>query len=245
MRPLRPALAAVLAAFAAAAPLHAQLLYGRVTDAVDGDGVTAAQVAALDSTGATAAWTLSGRDGRFELRLPAGGSFRLHVRRVGFRDGISPAVAIGGDDRVGVDLGLRAEVFQLDALEARARLTPPFRDRRARGFFARMDRGRGLFYTAEQIAEMDGRHPTDVITHQAGISVQRGRLWMGGDRRGCSPRLYIDGFYRPGEFLENELKAGDIWGIEIYRHAWEIPSELPRGDMVGSCGIVMIWTAYS
>ncbi|HEX6371166.1 MAG TPA: carboxypeptidase-like regulatory domain-containing protein [Longimicrobium sp.] len=228
-----------------AAPAGAQTLYGRVTDAVDGSGVTAAQVAAVDSTGATAAWTLSGRDGRFELELPAGGSFRLHVHRVGFRDGISPAVAIAQGDRMGVDLSLRAEAFRLQGIEARVRVTPPFRDRRARGFYERMDRGRGLFYTAEQIAGLNRVHPTEVITYYAGINVVNGRLWMGGDRRGCSPALYIDGHYRPGEFLDNELEPGDIWGIEIYRYAWEIPNDLPRDDMAGTCGIVMIWTSHS
>lgn len=245
MRLLRRSLAALLLAAAAAAPAHAQTLYGRVTDAVDGDGITVAQVSALDSTGATVAWTLSGRDGRFELQLPAAGSFRLHVHRTGFRDGISPAVAIAQGDRMGVDLSLRMEAFRLEGIEARARVTPPFRDRRGRGFYDRMDRGRGTFYTAEQIAEFDGKHATQVITHKAGVTLRGGTLWMGGDRRGCSPRLYIDGFPRPGEFLDHALEPGDIWGIEIYRWAWEIPPGLPRTDMAGTCGIVMIWTAHS
>lgn len=246
MRTLRlPPFAALFILLATAVPARAQTLYGRVTDAVDGSGVTAAQVAAVDGTGATVSWTMSGRDGRFELRLPSGGSYRLHVRRLGFRDGISPVVAIGDGDRMGVDLSMRADAFQLQAIEARTRVTPPFRDSRARGFFERMDRGRGIFYTAEEIAEMGVSHPMQALTFAAGVTIQRGQLWMGGDRRGCSPRLYVDGFYRPGEFFSNELEPGDIWGIEIYRHAWEIPAEPPRDDMIGTCGIVMIWTAHS
>lgn len=235
----------LLTIFITAVPAAAQTLYGRVTEAVDGSAVTAAQVSAVDSTGATVAWTLTGREGRFELRLPAGGTYRLHVHRIGYRDGISPVVAVAGGDRMGVDLSLRAQAFQLDTIQAQARVTPPFRDRRARGFYERMDRGRGIFYTAEQIAEMGVDHPMEAITYAAGVTIQRGRLWMGGDRRGCSPRVYVDGFYRPGEFFDNELEPGDIWGIEIYRHAWEIPAGLPRDDMAGTCGIVMIWTSFS
>lgn len=246
MRTLRLSLLpALLFLLATTFPAGAQTLYGRVTDAVDGGGVTAAQVAAVDLTGATVTWTMSRRDGRFELRLPAGGSYRLYVRRVGYRDGLSGKVAISDGDRMGVDLSLRAEAFQLEAIEARTRVTPPFRDARARRFFERMERGRGIFYTAEEIAEMGVKSPAEALTYAAGVSIRRGRLWMGGDRRGCSPRLYVDGYYRPGEFFDDELEPGDIWGIEIYRHAAEIPSDLPRDDMIGTCGIVMIWTAHS
>ncbi|HEX2207043.1 MAG TPA: hypothetical protein VHG93_05125, partial [Longimicrobium sp.] len=47
MRTLRlPAFAALFILLATAVPARAQTLYGRVTDAVDGSGVTAAQVAA-------------------------------------------------------------------------------------------------------------------------------------------------------------------------------------------------------
>ena len=245
MRPIRLALAALLLAVFAAAPAAAQILHGRVTDAVDGSPVAAAQVAALDSSGATAAWTLSRRDGSYELKLPLGGAFRLHVSRLGFGSGISPTVSIVTGDRMGVDLSLRPDVVKLEGMEAVARVTPPFRDARARNFFERMDRGRGTFFTAEQIAEMNRPRTTDVITYNAGVTMRRGRVWMGGDRRGCSPTIYVDGYRKPGVLLDDALAPSDVWGIEIYRSSMEIPNDLPRDDMLGNCGVIMIWTLHS
>lgn len=246
MRPLRLLSCCALLSFVLATPAPAQVLYGRVTDAADDAPVAAAQVAALDSAGATATWAMSGRDGRFELRLPAGGSFRLHVSRVGFRDGVSPPVTVQRGDRMGVDLALRTDVVRLEAVEARSRVTPPFRDRRARGFFERMDRGRGWFYTPEQIAQMNRPRTSEVITRDAGITMRGTRPWVGGNRRGCSPTIYIDGFRKPRDIpLDDLIAPTAIWGIEVYRYSWEIPSDLPRDDMVGTCGVIMIWTAHS
>lgn len=235
----------LLLPLAVAAPAAAQVLYGRVTDAADGTPVAAAQVVALDSAGTAAVWALSGRDGRFELRLAEGGAFRLHVSRVGFRDEVSPGFAIAPRERREMDMSLRTDVVRLEAVEARSRVTPPFRDPRARGFFDRMQRGRGWFYTPEQIIQLNRRRTTDLLTTYAGISLRRGRLWLGGDRRGCSPTIYIDGVRRPTVLLDDALAPGDIWGIEIYQHPWEIPSDLPRDDMVANCGVVMIWTPHS
>ncbi|HEX6371165.1 MAG TPA: carboxypeptidase-like regulatory domain-containing protein [Longimicrobium sp.] len=246
MRPPRLVrLSALLFALLAAAPAAAQTLHGRVTDAVDGTPVAAALVAALDSAGATVAWTLSRRDGGYELKLPAGGAVRLHVSRVGFGDGVSPAIAIVGGDRMGVDLSLRRDAVRLEGVEAVARVTPPFRDTRARGFYERMDRGRGMFYTAEQIVEMNRPRTTEVITYRAGVTMRRGKVWLGGDRRGCTPIIYIDGFRKSGVLLDDALAPSDIWGIEIYRNSFEIPNELPRDDMSGNCGVIMIWTLHS
>lgn len=246
MRTFRPAwLAALTAALVLSAPAGAQTLTGRIVDAADGSGVTVAQVLAVDSAGTVAAWTLSRREGRFELRLPDGGSYRLHVQRVGYDDTITPEVAVGARQSRELDVSLRAKAVQLEGIEAKVLVTPPFRDRRALGFYDRMVRGRGTFYTAEEIAGMNRRRLTDVITYKAGISVRRGRLWVGGDRRGCTPTVYLDGFRRSSDFLDDALSPGDVWGIEIYRYGSEIPTTLQRDDITSNCGVVMIWTPHS
>lgn len=242
MRPSRPALLAAAFVLLCAAPAAAQTLDGRVTDAADGTPVATAQVVALDDAGEVAAYTVSGNDGRYELRLPGPGAFRLRVSRIGFAQGISQPVTLAEGDRVSVDLGLGASSLVLDAVELR--ITPPFRDQRARGFYERMARGSGRFYTAEQIAGMNCSRTTDVLTYYAGVQMWNGKVWLGGDRRGCSPAIYIDGFRRREVNLDDALAPGDIWGVEIYQYAWQIPAALPRDDN-GTCGIVMIWTLHS
>jgi hypothetical protein len=235
-----------LASILAAAPAKAQTLYGRVTDAADGSPVAAALVTALDGVGGEAARVVSGPDGRYELPLPAAGAYRVQVSRIGFRTGISPAVAIGEGERMGVDLGLRTDAVRLEEIEAQSRVTPPFRDSRARGFYERMDHGRGMYYTPEQIARLDRPRASELITTNAGVGMRGGRVWLGGDNRGCMPWVYVDGFRKPRDIpLDDLIAASAIWGIEIYRYAFEIPNDLPRDDLTANCGVVMIWTRHS
>jgi Carboxypeptidase regulatory-like domain len=246
MRPLRHLITALLLTLASTLPARTQVLYGRVTDAADGSPVSGAQVTALGAEGATVASAVSGADGRYELVLPAAGGVRLRVSRLGFRIGISPAVTVGEGERMGVDLALRQDALRLEAVEATARTTPPFRDPRALGFFERMDRGRGRYYTPEQIIRLNRNRTSELITTYAGISMSRGRVWMGGNARGCFPTVYIDGFRKPHDISLDDLITPDrIWGIEIYRYSFDIPNNLPRDGMGSTCGIIMIWTRNS
>ncbi|HEV3051988.1 MAG TPA: carboxypeptidase-like regulatory domain-containing protein [Longimicrobium sp.] len=244
-----PLLLASVFALAAATPADAQVLYGRVTDAADGANVAAAQISALDAAGTTVASTVSGTDGRFELPLPAAGSFRVSVTRIGFRTGVSPVVAVGEGERIGMDLALRTDAVQMEAVQAEARVTPPFRDARARGFYDRMDAGMGEYMTREQIVARDAGQASDLLRSMPRVSFRGGirstGLWLGGAAAGCAPALYIDGFrrvLRPNERLDDVLDVRQIWGIEVYRYGSEIPSELPRD---GRCGAVVIWTLNS
>jgi hypothetical protein len=260
MHPLRlPLLVASVFALAAAAPANAQVLYGRVTDAADGAHVAAALISALDPSGTTVASTISGTDGRFDLQLPAAGAFRVYVTRIGFRTGISPMVTVGEGERIGVDLALRAGAVELEAVQAQTRATPPFRDARARGFFDRMDRGMGHYMTREQIVARGAGHASELLRSMPGVrfhgGIQSTGLWVGGHGPrvrggvsallGCAPTLYIDGFLRvlrPEERLDDVVDVRQIWGIEVYRFGSDIPSELPRQDMIGNCGAIVIWT---
>jgi hypothetical protein len=238
--------AVLVLAVTAAGPAAAQVFQGRITDAADGSPVAAAYVSALDGTGAAVAGTASGLDGRFELPLPAAGAYRLRVSRVGYRTGTSPAVTIAQGDRMDVDLSLRTDAVQMEAVQATGRVTPPFRDQRARRFFERMDRGRGRYISPEQVQEMDAARTPDMLRTIPGLSFSSGLgsagLRLGGRQRGCTPTLYIDG-YRftpyPGWRLDDHVASPDVWAIEVYPYATDIPPDLPRES--GRCGIVMIW----
>jgi hypothetical protein len=255
-----PLLLAFVFALTAAAPAGAQVLYGRVTDAADGARVAAALISVVDEAGNPVANTISGTDGSYDLPLPAGGSVRVYVSRIGFRTGISPEVVVGEGERIGVDLALRPDAVQMEALQAQARITPAFRDRRALGFYDRMDDGMGRYLTREQIVARGAHTTSELLRDIPGIHFAGGarstNLWMGGNvlRRpgtgslgGCTPFVYIDGFlqklgHRP---LDDFVEPSEIWGIEVYRYAYEIPSELPRQAMLGNCGAIVIWTLDS
>ena len=247
IHPLLRAAVLVLALLAGmgGSPAAAQVFQGRVTDAADGSPVAAASVSALDGAGAAVASTAAGAtDG--SSSLPAAGAYRLRVSRVGYRTGTSPEITVAGGDRMDVDLSLRADAVQMEAVEATGRVTPPFRDQRARGFFERMDRGRGRYVSPEQVQEMDAAHTSDMLRTIPGLSFSTGLgsagLRVGGPRLGCHPVLYIDGHRfapYPGWRLDDHVASADVWAIEVYPYATDIPHDLPRG--VGRCGIVMIW----
>jgi hypothetical protein len=156
---------------------------------------------------------------------------------------------VGEGDRLGLDLALRAEAVQLEAVQAQSRVTPPFRDQRARGFFNRMDRGMGHYITREQIRARGLVYTSDLLRTVPELGFRGGSvssgLWFGGGRRGCAPTLYIDGHRKileADERLDDLVAPANIWGIEIYRYGSEIPAELPRENLIGNCGAVVIWT---
>lgn len=77
-------LAIVLAlSVALAGPARAQTVAGELVDAA-GAPVSAARIVLLTADGTTAASALSDRDGRFVLRGPAAGEYRLRAERIGY-----------------------------------------------------------------------------------------------------------------------------------------------------------------
>jgi hypothetical protein len=148
----------------------------------------------------------------------------------------------------------------MDAVEARARVTPEFRDARARGFYDRMDAGMGRYLTREQIVARNAARTSDLLRGIPGVDFAGGSRstipWLGGNRRrhgsgtlgACMPFLYIDGYLRVlrgNERLDDIVDPSEVWGIEVYRYASDIPSELPRRGMAGNCGAIVIWTVNS
>jgi hypothetical protein len=242
------ALTLLVCALFAAAPARAQVLYGRVLDARDGWPIDAAAVAAVDSGGVVVASMFSRPNGRYELRLPRAGSFRIRVERLGYTPGLSPAVSVAVGDSMGVDLSLRAAAVALDSVEVEARRIPNFRDARARTFYQRMDRGRGRYISPERVQELNRPFTSDLLRTIPGVAFSRGLnssgLRFGNGSRSCTPLVYIDGErFRPypGWRLDSHVRAADVWAIEVYRYAEDIPPELPR-EMDTRCGAVVIWT---
>jgi hypothetical protein len=167
---------------------------------------------------------------------------------------------VGEGERIGVDLALRTAAVQLDAVEAQARVTPAFRDARARRFYDRMDTGMGRFLTREQILARNASRTSDLLRGVPGVRFSGGSRatvpWVGGNAAptggygtllGCMPVVYIDGIRVQvwGRRLDDLVEPGEIWGIEVYRHGSDIPSELPRASVIRNCGAIVIWTVNS
>jgi hypothetical protein len=95
-------LAALVSCLAVAvrAPAGAQMVRGSVVDSATTRPIGDFTVQLIDSTGTGVAAALAQPGGRFSLRAPAAGTYRLRVLRIGFRRTQTPAFHVGAGETV-------------------------------------------------------------------------------------------------------------------------------------------------
>lgn len=171
----------------------------------------------------------------------------LTVRRIGYQVQFVRVSLINGEgDNVRVTMyaePLRLPQMDIEAPEKR---NPFFVD-----FDKRRERGIGTYITAEQIARLNTSYPSDAFRSLAGMrlirvnggtgvrftSTQGMRNARGGE---CQPTIWVDGQAAPGMEID-EIRAGDIHGIEIYRGTSTTPHQFATGN-TANCGAIVVWT---
>jgi hypothetical protein len=78
-------------------------------------------VIATDSRGATAARSLTGESGRYDLKLPGAGRYDVRVLRIGFRPTIVPAFDIGASETKDLPIVLRGEAIVLTPVKVQGK----------------------------------------------------------------------------------------------------------------------------
>jgi len=78
----------------------AQIVRGSVVDSATSRVIDDFTVQLIDSSGTSVAAALAQPGGRFTLRAPAAGSYRLRVLRIGFRRTQTPAFRVGAEETV-------------------------------------------------------------------------------------------------------------------------------------------------
>ena len=118
-------------------------------------------------------------------------------------------------------------------------------DKSLAGFYDRRKRGFGRFYT---LADLD-RHAAgspDALLLESGVQVRcrLGRcLPIGFDgARSCVMSLFLDGMRMPADYLST-VRLDELAGVEVYKHALEVPPEFWSGSR-GACGVVVMWSRY-
>jgi hypothetical protein len=201
--------------------LHAQaVIKGRVVDSETGHPVAGATVTLRKGNKTYTVDSL----GRFEARDLATGEIQLLVQKVGF----APA-----DYRVRVNDAGEYEV------KARAEQVMS----RYSDFEARRQRGMGAFLRWDQLTDEKFSSVGDALRTIRGVRIQchqetfECRAIMARSPQ-CQPVWVIDGM-EAGSFNEN-TPIRDVYGIEVYRGAGEIPGEY--GGSNAACGVIVIWT---
>jgi hypothetical protein len=209
---------------------------GQVVEQGTGTPVFGARVTLVGTTKAAT----SDSAGRFGFQGLTAGLYVVQVSDIGFTKGIYQ-LEIGDGEAVSRVFELTPRTYGLEPLtvEARRRL----QSRRYEEFNQRMARGLGTFITADQIAKRDPSNVMDMLRTVRGVRAECAAsdciVKFSGQPTGCQPKYVLDGMPSDSRIAQS-LSPRDMYGIEVYRGASEIPAEY--GGIDAACGVIVIWT---
>jgi hypothetical protein len=237
-------LAALALASADEAAAQAGVLAGVVIDDSSGAVIGGAQVHLLAAAGDRVLETrVASARGEFAFPIRRRGEYRLRASSGGFREVITPKVAMEPRDSVGVEVRLREGIVLLTLMVSvpgpeRRRLSPGldnYRHRQRNGVG-------GRFITRDQVQARNPSRVTDMLS-QAGFIVAGSMLYL--PRTRCAPLFFMDGVQmtRRGQNpfdVINSVHPEDVEGIEIYSGRSTMPAEF--GSPGAECGVIAVWT---
>lgn len=219
---------------------HAQLIQGTVLEDPSGQPIAGAAVHFLDSTDGILGETFSDDDGRFVVRLPAPGTYRLTVSRMGYAPGRSELFLVGPDDEPSVEIYLSVEPVPMDSLEVVGESRAPQLE--LVGFYKRMEKGYGHFILREEIDRRSAGRVTDLFFGLPFARVVRvNAVEYAVTMRGCGkPTIVLDGMVIGDGGLNELVHPSNIEAIETYPGPAGVPVQY--GGLRGPCGAILIWT---
>ena len=235
-RILAPALLALAATVGPAAGLAQGTLRGRVIDSEMGTPLAGATV----RIGNSGPVVKTDSAGAFEAQNVTAGVIAIEIRQIGFEPGTF-------DIRIPTS-GVVQGVFPLDfngfelpavVVEARAAaLVPRYTD-----FERRRNLRLGAYLRWDELKKGGYSSIGDALRTVRGVRIQcdqaRFECFAVMVRTpNCQPTWWVDGI-EVHSFHENTA-IRDVYGIEVYRGAGEIPAEFGGSD--AGCGVIVVWT---
>ena len=210
-------------------------LKGRVVDSELGDPLPGALIRIRKAPGLT-----TDSLGQFEARELAGGEVEVAIDLVGY----TPAsfrfsLPLTGDVERTFALEFTGHRLPDAVVRARAeRLMPRYSD-----FENRRVRGLGAYFRWDELKTGGFNSVGDALRTVRGVRIRCNQqtfecFAMMVRAPQCQPTWWIDGM-RVRSFHEN-TSIRDIYGIEIYRGAGEIPGEF--AGSTAACGVIVMWT---
>ena len=184
----------------------------------------------------------SGAGGEFLFAKASAGPMMIHVRRIGFLPESATVNVLAGTT-INAEFTLRRLVVALTpvVITGRREITG-----RMAGFYQRMSRGHGHFFTREQVDKRNPANMTDLFRMIPGVRVDtRGfnnQVRFRGAR--CAPLTWLDGSpLYAGEFDLDSVDPRSFEGIEIYSGAASVPAEYQGNRSLSSaCGTIILWS---
>jgi len=235
----------LLASLPTSMSVGAQTIVGRVLDDLTEAPVSTATLMLLDSTDTAVGWAESDSVGRFFLRAPGAGLYRLYSDRLAYSEILSETFSLGNVSSVELLVFMVPLPMELDALVVTAER------RRLRleneGFYRRRRASMGHFFDVDDILKWDPTYVTDLMRSVPGVQIRRSRT--GGavaltHRLGrlCTMKVVLDGFKADMSIgsLDDLVRPHEVIGVEIYPGGMGAPVQHRGND--SRCGIIMIWT---
>jgi len=248
----------------APASLIAQVVEGRLVHDATSQPIASTTVQLLrGERGEQAAATgVTNEQGRFVIRAPRSGTYRLRSLRIGYQTATTaPFELLVGDVPLDVEIRLSAVAVLLAPLaivsERTAFVTDPrlksvgYYDRK--GWWGREGSGFGVFLEREEIMRTNPSLVSDVLRTVRGVRVEggrgrrqvitlRGHGSFGGTR--CVPLVFIDGApMATGADVDDILVASSLAAVEVYPGLTK-PAEFIMLRRQG-CGVIALWTGYT
>ena len=241
---------------------------GAVTESEMGAPLAEVWVTLVSVTGDSVTMTRTDSLGAFLLTAPSPGSYYVRARRIGHAPAFAGPFELELRRATDVALSLLRVAFALDPINVTAEEVAVYLT--AVGFYRRQSASQGHFMDRTAIEKRLGgaRDVTDLLTHFQGVGITDnlpGSFGAPIDLRrgvnsfvGCTiggPLIYVDGFRIDNTqhgglgvsgpapawlALSETARPEDVYGIEVYRTASQIPIEYSGPD--SACGVILIWT---
>lgn len=246
-------LTSALTAVAAASPVRAQIIRGRLLEDGSDKPIPAAQISLFQQEGGLARTVITDSNGRFFVLVPKPGDYFLRGESLGYRAAMSPPLKLIAGDTLDIEFRLAVDAVLLAPLTvtatarawedryAPAALGPYYERQRRYG-----EAGLGRFISREQWQAFDAMPITAYLSSLPGIRLLRQgnstTITMNGLHADCQPQFYLNGgrFILGDEPLDQMIKLADLQAIEVYRGASELPGEFAGSD--SQCGVIVFWT---
>jgi hypothetical protein len=224
-----------------------QTIKGRLLDMHTDDAIDLGLLIMISEFGDSVTSTLSTGNGSFEVSAPEAGNYLLLAAALGYRETRVGLFELGTGGELSVEFRLWPEPLSIDGIMVESLVREPELVRN--GFYRRMQRGSGTFFSPGDIAETTALRSIDLIQGAPGtrlsIDPMNGeRLEIRGTRGYCTPTLFLDGVRTVWEGtsmrLDEMVPLEGLYAVEVYRGVTGIPIEF---GSFNQCGIIVFWTA--
>lgn len=239
---------------------HSQIITGQVFEEFSNNPIPDVVVSLQDSLQNPVSHTMTDKYGEFFLQAPEPGTYRVHVRQIGFHENSTGLIEMEIDDNLNIEIGMMGDTILMDEITVEADRWSRFLDRQ--GFYTRQERGLGQFMDRKDIEGMKVSRPSQLFSMIHGVNIRNdGHLLNRRHMETCPMTLVVDGIimvesrctYLDEECHDEELRIQpsidhilqtlNIQAIEIYTSPHSIPQQFAVGiSGITPCGAILVWT---